>query len=338
MPARSASGAKGAARKTAAAKTRRTAPAKSPSASSSPSPARPARKASTTASASRPRTKAASPKTASKPAPKTARASTRRPSAQAKSSRTRRGSRTPKPAAMEVSYSGRVFRSRLEARWAVFLDVLGVNWDYEPCFYDVAPVGAAEGLFYLPDFYLPDLRLWLEVKGAPFMDAASMAKCLAAVAGPSPVPLREAPYTPSDRLLLGGPFRPLVPGTRPTHTLIAPAGERTAALSSAVFGLGPGGAAVLEPAGPPWDTVPATGVKAARRPTPARLERLLEPGTVPGTADQTVARAYLAAYTLAFDDAARRVAVPSDPGLREALAGRRSGRPLGTAHPLLAAA
>lgn len=86
-----------------------------------------------------------------------------------------RASRAPKPKAMEVSYSGRIFRSRLEARWAVFLDLLDVNWDYEPFFYLVG-----EELFYLADFYLPDQQLWLEVKGAPFMDTASMAKYLGA--------------------------------------------------------------------------------------------------------------------------------------------------------------
>ena len=34
--------------------------------------------------------------------------------------------------AIQTQYQGRLFRSRLEARWAVFLDALGVRWQYEP--------------------------------------------------------------------------------------------------------------------------------------------------------------------------------------------------------------
>lgn len=51
--------------------------------------------------------------------------------------------------AIETRYSGCRFRSRLEARWAVFFDALGVKWEYEPQGFDLA-----SGL-YLPDFWLP---------------------------------------------------------------------------------------------------------------------------------------------------------------------------------------
>jgi hypothetical protein len=34
--------------------------------------------------------------------------------------------------AIETSYNGTVFRSRLEARWAAFFDLVGWRWDYEP--------------------------------------------------------------------------------------------------------------------------------------------------------------------------------------------------------------
>lgn len=235
-------------------------------------------------------------------------------------------SRAPKPKAMEVSYSGRIFRSRLEARWAVFLDMLDINWDYEPCFYEVGPE-----LFYLPDFYLPDHRLWLEVKGAPFMDSASMAKCLGAVAGPSRIPLREAPYTPSDRLLLGGPFRRLQHRLQPVHVLITPAGEKSADLSWSVFDVEPDGRAVVRTAGSPWDTVPATGVKAARRPAPARLQQLLEPEPHLGVMHDRVGLAYRTAYTLAFGEGTKRLSDTGNPHLLKVLTGRRSGRPLGQA-------
>jgi hypothetical protein len=236
-----------------------------------------------------------------------------------------RTSRAPKPKAMEVSYSGRIFRSRLEARWAVFLDLLDVNWDYEPSFYQVG-----EELFYLPDFYLPDHQLWLEVKGAPFMDSASMAKVLASVAGPMRIPLREAPYTASDRLLLGGPFRVLKHGLMPVHTLVTSAGPNLAALSHAAFDVEPDGRATLNILGAHWDTMPATGVKAARRPIPARLQLLLEPepqlraSTVP----ERITRAYNGAYRLAFDDASKGIC---DHEVLAAVSRRRSGRPLGIA-------
>jgi hypothetical protein len=62
-------------------------------------------------------------------------------------------------AAVETTYAGHRFRSRLEARWAVFFDAYGVKWLYEPQGYDVG------GTWYLPDFWLPDLGSWVEVKG-----------------------------------------------------------------------------------------------------------------------------------------------------------------------------
>lgn len=35
-------------------------------------------------------------------------------------------------AALTTRYAGCRFRSRLEARWAVFFDHLGIEWEYEP--------------------------------------------------------------------------------------------------------------------------------------------------------------------------------------------------------------
>ena len=49
--------------------------------------------------------------------------------------------------AIETEYNGYRFRSRLEARWAVFLDALGVKYEYEPDGF-VLPSGRR----YLPDF------------------------------------------------------------------------------------------------------------------------------------------------------------------------------------------
>lgn len=60
--------------------------------------------------------------------------------------------------AIETRYKGYRFRSRLEARWAVFFDALGVKWEYEPEGYHL-PSGP-----YLPDFLLPEVDAWIEVK------------------------------------------------------------------------------------------------------------------------------------------------------------------------------
>lgn len=91
----------------------------------------------------------------------------------------------------ETKYKGCRFRSRLEARWAVFFDTLSIKWWYEPerfdLQFDLAEfVSASDGeilpqlaehhrsliesldgkkYWYLPDFYLPELNYWIEVKG-----------------------------------------------------------------------------------------------------------------------------------------------------------------------------
>jgi hypothetical protein len=65
--------------------------------------------------------------------------------------------------AIETRYAGCRFRSRLEARWAVFFDRLGVAWEYEPQGYLVGP----DNRPYLPDFWLPEEQVWVEIKGGP---------------------------------------------------------------------------------------------------------------------------------------------------------------------------
>ena len=62
--------------------------------------------------------------------------------------------------AIETHYNGYRFRSRLEARWAVFFDALGVDYEYEPEGFDLG-----DGIYYLPDFYLPEDDVWVEIKG-----------------------------------------------------------------------------------------------------------------------------------------------------------------------------
>src|SRR4051812_42981617 len=67
-------------------------------------------------------------------------------------------------AAIQTTYKGYRFRSRLEARWAIFFDCVGMRWDYE-----VEPI-LVNGEAYLPDFklYPPDVRkpVYVEIKPA----------------------------------------------------------------------------------------------------------------------------------------------------------------------------
>lgn len=68
--------------------------------------------------------------------------------------------------AIETVYKGYRFRSRLEARWAVFFDSLNVKWEYEPegFKFEASKYYGMEETFYLPDFYLPDFDLYVEIK------------------------------------------------------------------------------------------------------------------------------------------------------------------------------
>lgn len=56
--------------------------------------------------------------------------------------------------AIDTEYKGYRFRSRLEARWAVFFDALGLRWEYEKEGFELGKLGR-----YLPDFWLPDVHL-----------------------------------------------------------------------------------------------------------------------------------------------------------------------------------
>lgn len=59
---------------------------------------------------------------------------------------------------IETVYNGYRFRSRLEARWAVFFDALGIEYEYEPEGFN------KNNTYYLPDFYLPSFGVYFEVK------------------------------------------------------------------------------------------------------------------------------------------------------------------------------
>ena len=64
--------------------------------------------------------------------------------------------------AIDTEYKGRRFRSRGEARWAIFFDELGLEWEYE-----VEGFELPSGTRYLPDFKLTRKHggeFWVEVK------------------------------------------------------------------------------------------------------------------------------------------------------------------------------
>jgi hypothetical protein len=96
--------------------------------------------------------------------------------------------------AIETSYRGCRFRSRLEARWACFWDHLETRWEYEPQGFVIA------GRPYLPDFRLPN-GTWVEVKGAESELDHDLMRAAA----------EELPGDASPRLLILGPM-PEPPG------------------------------------------------------------------------------------------------------------------------------
>ena len=59
----------------------------------------------------------------------------------------------PEPRVIETCFAGYRFRSRTEARWAAFFTACGIQFEYEKEGYDLG-----EGVWYLPDFWLPDLE------------------------------------------------------------------------------------------------------------------------------------------------------------------------------------
>lgn len=72
--------------------------------------------------------------------------------------------------AIDTEYKGYLFRSRLEARWAVFFDALGIRYEYEKEGFDLGEFG-----WYLPDFWIQsplhqdvpeysDWGFWCEIK------------------------------------------------------------------------------------------------------------------------------------------------------------------------------
>lgn len=137
---------------------------------------------------------------------------------------------TPKP--IETHYAGCRFRSRLEARWAVFFDHLGIVWQYESEGYELST-----GDRYLPDFYLPDFDQWVEVKGK--MSHRDFQRLLvAATELPAKLPHQVRPG-----VLILGPVPQ--PGQPYTHARVGAVGDNVTAQSafftrrSTIYPIGP---------------------------------------------------------------------------------------------------
>lgn len=91
---------------------------------------------------------------------------------------------------IETLYKGYRFRSRLEARWAVFFEAAHIPWVYEKEGFRLA-----NGAVYLPDFWIPlpshlmdagavGWGYWLEVKGqAPTNEEKEKCRLLAEETG-----------------------------------------------------------------------------------------------------------------------------------------------------------
>lgn len=71
--------------------------------------------------------------------------------------------------AIPTTYKGIEFRSKLEAKYAQALDRLSIVWEYEGHGFVFD-----DGTCYAPDFYMPEIDTYLEVKGV--MDEASKHK------------------------------------------------------------------------------------------------------------------------------------------------------------------
>lgn len=72
--------------------------------------------------------------------------------------------------AIETEYNGYRFRSRLEARWAIFFRAINLDYEYELEGFQM------DDIRYLPDFYIPSIDRWLEIKGQP-LSIPEIKKC-----------------------------------------------------------------------------------------------------------------------------------------------------------------
>jgi hypothetical protein len=101
-----------------------------------------------------------------------------------------------KTAARPTLYQGAQFRSELEAGWARTLDHLSIEWEYER-----HACRLPSGIHYLPDFWLPAIRTFIEAKGPhierrrkPEELAQEVNEDVIVLIGWPPVRKRNSPY------------------------------------------------------------------------------------------------------------------------------------------------
>lgn len=92
--------------------------------------------------------------------------------------------------------NGPRYRSRLEARWAVFFETIGIEYEYEKQGFDL------DGVPYLPDFWLPEPFVWMEVKGAD-PSRAEQEKCRRLAMAGCPVMLFTGEIQPDKKMQHG---------------------------------------------------------------------------------------------------------------------------------------
>jgi len=98
--------------------------------------------------------------------------------------------------AIETNYKGCRFRSRSEARWAVFFDRIGVTWRYEEQGFEFS------GTRYLPDFWVPDWNIWVEIKGLePTPEEIEKCRLLSEASGKHVLLISGEPWIEGDRTL-----------------------------------------------------------------------------------------------------------------------------------------
>ena len=96
---------------------------------------------------------------------------------------------------IETYYNGYRFRSRLEARWAVFFDAAGIEYQYEPEGYNLG-----NGMCYLPDFYITDWDIFVEIKPASEYGYHEKADKLAQLSGKIVILCAGEPYCDGEEI------------------------------------------------------------------------------------------------------------------------------------------
>lgn len=94
---------------------------------------------------------------------------------------------------IETVFNGCRYRSRMEARWAVFMDTMHIPFVYEPEAYMI------DGQGYLPDFYLEDQDAFFEIK-SPTAPSSAWRKLVGLVrlTGKTGFLMRRPPVAPPD--------------------------------------------------------------------------------------------------------------------------------------------